>query len=786
MKAPSPFTLLFIISRWICNYSLLAGAVNNDVQHFSTNLAAPHTSPFTPPPLSIPPSAPRASIAPLPPPSPPRAHARVDPPPPRETSKPLLPSRSPFLLSRANKLQENQRCEAVAASFTQVFALFTAPWCSNCKAFFKHFHQAAHSFHARLADVAGDQQPDGSMSTSQQYIRNIKLQFVWVDCTISEALCSTLPIEGFPDIRLLQREDSSPISSSLSSPDACINLFSSSTSASLPFTTKPYTGDRDSAHEIVNWLEKRLHPVSSSVSSPDELDRFLQLHPIVAIALISKDMQIEERRKLLEAFKDTSRHADSAIFAHILAPAAYRHFLNLVEKTSSSSIRNSRALSPFRIFISKPFDERFVEYLGDPLEVADVYSFINRHRLPYVVPISDAMSAAAALGSSRFVLLLVATTAQLEREPGYLAALRNLFVRRGLSPSAKEEEEEQADGERWDGLDMVRGAVVATDGGKLQERLISYIGVVRADGGDGLCAGEGNEECVRSEDGMGIMYYIKDEGEGCLTGNGVCGDTETRVHSLPVVVAMEYPMVEGKRKKFICRDCLRAQQACLNSRGERCMVDTGGGNMATNLARFAKRVVEGEEAETWMTESLPLSQKGPVYRLVGASFDGVVMESRKDIIVLFYLSACRHSHAAVEAFNQLAAEMVHEEELVFAAMEGSTRNEVAAVDLWGGQLLRATGGKCAQGQKCGGIEADSPKLSVGRYPTIVLYRKNKKGNGKEWMLYEGMPTDVEQLKFFLKAALAGATVRMESENHTAARDEQSIDASKAYAPSDEL
>jgi len=104
------------------------------------------------------------------------------------------------------------------------------------------------------------------------------------------------------------------------------------------------------------------------------------------------------------------------------------------------------------------------------------------------------------------------------------------------------------------------------------------------------------------------------------------------------------------------------------------------------------------------SEEIPEVQEGAVHVVVGKSFDQVVMDKSKDVLVKYYAPWCGHCKKLAPIWDELADHYVNVNDLVIAKFD-STANEVDGVD-------------------------------IRSYPTLIFYPKDNKagvnyGEGRE-------------------------------------------------------
>jgi protein disulfide-isomerase A1 len=102
----------------------------------------------------------------------------------------------------------------------------------------------------------------------------------------------------------------------------------------------------------------------------------------------------------------------------------------------------------------------------------------------------------------------------------------------------------------------------------------------------------------------------------------------------------------------------------------------------TNVLDFVNQWQEGKLKATLKSEEIPEKQEGDVVVLVGKSFEQIVMDPTKDVLVEFYAPWCGHCKKIAPIYDELAAKLKHNTNLIIAKMD-STANEVDQVSIQG-------------------------------------------------------------------------------------------------------
>lgn len=101
-----------------------------------------------------------------------------------------------------------------------------------------------------------------------------------------------------------------------------------------------------------------------------------------------------------------------------------------------------------------------------------------------------------------------------------------------------------------------------------------------------------------------------------------------------------------------------------------------------NILTFVDDWSNGRLRPTLKSEEIPTEQKENVYTLVGKSFNDIVMDPTKDVLVEFYAPWCGHCKKLAPIYEEVAGNLKHNTNLVIAKMD-STANEVENVSVQG-------------------------------------------------------------------------------------------------------
>lgn len=101
-----------------------------------------------------------------------------------------------------------------------------------------------------------------------------------------------------------------------------------------------------------------------------------------------------------------------------------------------------------------------------------------------------------------------------------------------------------------------------------------------------------------------------------------------------------------------------------------------------NINKFVDDWDEGKLKPHLKSQEIPKTQDKPVYTIVGKSFEDVVINSDKDVLVKFYAPWCGHCKALAPVYEELAKKLAHNEKLLIAEID-ATENEVEQVHITG-------------------------------------------------------------------------------------------------------
>uniref|UniRef100_H2ZE70 Protein disulfide-isomerase A3 n=1 Tax=Ciona savignyi TaxID=51511 RepID=H2ZE70_CIOSA len=98
---------------------------------------------------------------------------------------------------------------------------------------------------------------------------------------------------------------------------------------------------------------------------------------------------------------------------------------------------------------------------------------------------------------------------------------------------------------------------------------------------------------------------------------------------------------------------------------------------ADNFKSFLTSYIAGEVEAHIKSEDAPADNSGPVTVVTGKTFDKLVMDENKDVLIEFYAPWCGHCKSLEPKWNELAEKMQENDDVVIAKMD-ATANDAPA------------------------------------------------------------------------------------------------------------
>ena len=168
---------------------------------------------------------------------------------------------------------------------------------------------------------------------------------------------------------------------------------------------------------------------------------------------------------------------------------------------------------------------------------------------------------------------------------------------------------------------------------------------------------------------------------------------------------------------------------------------TGGALSADSLKTFVKSFTDGKLKPTFKSEPVPTKQDGPVRDVVHNSFNDIVLDEKKDVLLEIYAPWCGACKNLAPTYDQLAEKYAKASDKIVIAKFNGTENDLP----------------------------DTVDLKLQHFPTIVLFKanKDKKTNSKASMVeYRGGPSLDALIDFISTEAVNKVTVEKDTPKDT--------------------
>lgn len=122
-----------------------------------------------------------------------------------------------------------------------------------------------------------------------------------------------------------------------------------------------------------------------------------------------------------------------------------------------------------------------------------------------------------------------------------------------------------------------------------------------------------------------------------------------------------------KYPAFVIQDLEKQLKYPLSQEGELSM---------SAISQWADSYIAGKLEPVLRSEPIPDKQEGPVYTLVGKSFDSVVFDDQKDVFVEFYAPWCGHCKRLAPTWETLAEHYASAQSTLLIAKMDATENDL--------------------------------------------------------------------------------------------------------------
>ncbi|EAS03751.2 protein disulfide-isomerase (macronuclear) [Tetrahymena thermophila SB210] len=134
------------------------------------------------------------------------------------------------------------------------------------------------------------------------------------------------------------------------------------------------------------------------------------------------------------------------------------------------------------------------------------------------------------------------------------------------------------------------------------------------------------------------------------------------------------------------------------------------------INQFVSDYLAGKLSTYLKSEDIPATNDEPVKVLVGKSFDDLVINSNKDVLVEFYAPWCGHCKQLAPIYDAVAKKLSHNHNIVIAKID-STANEVPGVNIRGFPTIKFY----QNGKKSTPLDFEGDRTEEG----ILKYLKEK-------------------------------------------------------------
>uniref|UniRef100_UPI00358F7B72 protein disulfide-isomerase A3 n=1 Tax=Myxine glutinosa TaxID=7769 RepID=UPI00358F7B72 len=102
-----------------------------------------------------------------------------------------------------------------------------------------------------------------------------------------------------------------------------------------------------------------------------------------------------------------------------------------------------------------------------------------------------------------------------------------------------------------------------------------------------------------------------------------------------------------------------------------------------SFERFLQNYFDGNLKPYLKSEAVPESNDGPVKTVVAESFDDIVNDESKDVLIEFYAPWCGHCKSLEPKYNELGEKLANDQNIVIAKMDATSNDVPAQYDVKG-------------------------------------------------------------------------------------------------------
>jgi len=159
-----------------------------------------------------------------------------------------------------------------------------------------------------------------------------------------------------------------------------------------------------------------------------------------------------------------------------------------------------------------------------------------------------------------------------------------------------------------------------------------------------------------------------------------------------------------------------------------------------DVKKFVADFKDGKLTPFLKSDPIPESNDGPVKVIVGHSWEDIVMDSSKDVLVKYYAPWCGHCQKLAPHWDQLGEHVKDVEDLVIAKYDATTN--------------------------------ENEQVMIEGFPTLMFYGKdNKEGVNAEGRSFNGLRKWLKENSAVYKGAFADEEVEADPEEEMGEEDE---------------
>lgn len=186
-------------------------------------------------------------------------------------------------------------------------------------------------------------------------------------------------------------------------------------------------------------------------------------------------------------------------------------------------------------------------------------------------------------------------------------------------------------------------------------------------------------------DGRPILFLFRDkDGKGDAAEEALRGAAKQLQRRLLVALAGSSEPMDQRLMDYVSVEVEELPTARLVTEPQGAMAKyrLEGEVTEASLLSFVQEFEAGRLKKYLQSEPVPTSQTGPVYTLVGSTFESIVKDPQKDVLVEFYAPWCGHCKKLEPVYTSVAKKLESVPSIVIAKID-ATANDVEGVDIEG-------------------------------------------------------------------------------------------------------